>query len=131
MSDRISSDLRAIAMKVVSREKMSHVDLEQIEFVKRDAQKDKYADIRRLRFPASLYTDKMFIVSTYMDFDLLDDAGKEVVIWHELLHINPEDPEKLKKHDIEDFAVILKAKGIDWLQQNKKKLENSSKSDDE
>lgn len=114
MSDRIAKELRVIAERVVKENNLNWVDLEQIEFCKRGINKDCFADIRRIRFPASLYTGKMHIVSTYLNFEELNEKKKEIVILHELLHIDPEDPEKLLKHDVEDFSVILKKYGVDW-----------------
>jgi len=47
----------------------------------------------------------------------LDSKQKQMVIFHELMHIDPEDAEspKLRKHDLEDFHEILSIWGIDYL----------------
>jgi len=46
----------------------------------------------------------------------LNDNQKQVVIFHELMHIDPEsDPPKLRKHDVEDFRILLESWGIDYI----------------
>lgn len=54
-------------------------------------------------------------------WDSLDDATKEILMYHELLHILVEydkngDPKfKLRDHDVKDFQSIISKYGIDWL----------------
>lgn len=54
-------------------------------------------------------------------WDKLNDITKEVLIWHELLHIqvefnkNGEKLLKLRDHDVKDFSEIIKRYGIDWF----------------
>jgi len=47
---------------------------------------------------------------------MMDDEQREVLMYHELLHIGMEDNGylKLRPHDIEDFRVILDQYGMDW-----------------
>ena len=47
---------------------------------------------------------------------MMDDAQREILMYHELLHISMEDNGylKLRPHDIEDFRVILDQYGLDW-----------------
>ena len=47
-----------------------------------------------------------------------EDRQKQMVVFHELMHIEPEaeeDDPKLRKHDTEDFYEILNIWGIDYL----------------
>jgi len=113
MSDRIVKDLKDVALDIVKKENLAWVDVERIEFCKRDKKSKSFADIRKINFPASLYTNKTYVISTYSDFETLNDKNKSIVIWHELLHIDKDDPDKLKKHDIEEFMPIFEKFG-DW-----------------
>lgn len=47
---------------------------------------------------------------------LMDDCQREILMYHELLHIGMEPAGKLviRPHDIEDFRVILDEYGMDW-----------------
>jgi len=58
-----------------------------------------------------------FIIEIYADnwFDL-SEIQKQWVILHELLHIDPNSEDiKLRKHDVEDFAAILRNYGVDYI----------------
>jgi hypothetical protein len=55
-------------------------------------------------------------------WDKLDDKNRYVLMYHELLHAHPAMNEKsgnwefkIRDHDIQDFAVIVKKYGIDWV----------------
>ena len=72
-----------------------------------------YADVRKISFPTSLFTDKKWLISFYDIFDDLTEDKQKIVALHELLHIDAEK-EKLVKHNIEDFRVILEEYGINW-----------------
>lgn len=55
-------------------------------------------------------------------WDKLEEGTQEVLMEHELLHANPvmndkngEWEYKLRKHDYEDFSVIIQKYGIDWF----------------
>ena len=47
---------------------------------------------------------------------MMDPDQREILMYHELLHIGMEDSGtlKLRPHDIEDFRVILDEYGMDW-----------------
>lgn len=55
-------------------------------------------------------------------WDQLDDNTKEILMWHELLHVQPvinqksgEKDFKLRDHDVQDFFTIIQKYGIDWF----------------
>lgn len=55
-------------------------------------------------------------------WDTLDDATQAILMQHELMHILPTMNEKsgdwefkLRDHDVQDFASIIKEHGIDWI----------------
>lgn len=55
-------------------------------------------------------------------WDKLDDQTKEILMWHELLHVHPVQNEKtgevtyaIRDHDVKDFHAIIQAHGIDWF----------------
>ena len=59
-------------------------------------------------------------------WDELDEERKEILMYHELLHVKPVHNEKngewrftLRDHDIQDFYVIIKQHGIDWFNELK------------
>lgn len=111
--DRIDNSLKELAKKIINQAKLSWIDIESIEFVFRDKiSKSKYADIRKVVFPTNLYTNKKYIISVYRSFNELDEKRKYIVLLHELLHIGEKD--KMIKHDVEDFSVILEKYGIKW-----------------
>ena len=47
---------------------------------------------------------------------LMDDLQREILMYHELLHVGMKDSGELKlnPHDIEDFSIILDQYGLDW-----------------
>lgn len=64
-------------------------------------------------------------------WDSIDDSVRYVLMQHELMHIMPVMNDKtgdwkfeLRRHDIEDFSIIIKKHGIDWI--SKVKLSISS-----
>lgn len=59
-------------------------------------------------------------------WDKLDDDRKEILMYHELLHVLPvmndrtgEWNFKLRDHDIEDFSIIIKKHGTSWIDEVK------------
>lgn len=47
---------------------------------------------------------------------MMDPDQREILMYHELLHIGMEDSGhlKIRPHDIEDFRIILDDYGMDW-----------------
>jgi len=59
-------------------------------------------------------------------WDKLDEDRKEILMWHELLHVLPiqnsktgEWDFKVRDHDIKDFHVIINSEGINWFSELK------------
>jgi len=79
--------------------------------------KRKYvAKVIGIRPPASLVTSYVYVIVVNGDiFDTLDDVAKKRVIEHELRHIPPQFNGKTVKHDVEDFKIMLKKYGIDYV----------------
>jgi len=55
-------------------------------------------------------------------WDQLDDETREILMYHELLHVHPVMNEKtgewdykLRDHDVQDFYTIIQKHGIDWF----------------
>jgi len=100
-------------------EELANVSLDEvaivaIEGVDRPETKKCFAKIKGLRPPVSLLTSgKNYIVELYMsDWENWTVAQRNIVIFHELLHINGEG--KNKKHDLEDFKMLVNKLGIDY-----------------
>lgn len=89
------------------------IDLTEIQFVRAKRVCKKYADVRKIGFPANLFTKKKWLVSLYNSFEDLSREKKKIVMIHELLHIDLEKG-KLKKHDVEDFRDIIERFGLNW-----------------
>jgi predicted metallopeptidase len=82
--------------------------------LKEKQKKLTFAEIMPIRFPATLYTDKVFVIVVYPVFTTIAEKDKELIMYHELLHIQPDDPSKLRDHDIEDFRDMIEQFGLDW-----------------
>jgi len=74
---------------------------------------NSYADVRKIGHPASLFTNKRWLITFYDIFEDLTPDKQKIVVLHELLHIDIEH-DKLKKHDVEDFKYILEKYGVSW-----------------
>ena len=62
-------------------------------------------------------------------WDLMDEAEREILLYHELLHVKPVYNEKkdtytfqLRDHDIQEFSEVVRKHGIDWLDSVKEKF---------
>ena len=57
------------------------------------------------------------IVEVYVsDWNTWNDPRKQVILFHELLHVTKAEKKTLLHHDIEQFGILLDAFGIDfWL----------------
>lgn len=109
-------EIESLAKKVIEKDVLGlgSIDVKDLQFVRvvgKDAK--KYADIRKIGYPANLFTGKIFLISFYDIFEALPIEKKEIVVVHELMHIDTAN-DKIKKHDIEDFRDIIKTYGIDW-----------------
>ena len=111
---------RDIAKKLFAKfpSKFQTFDLGRIKFVRVISEKSSvFADVTKIHYPASLYTEDLFVIRTYScKFDDLDEARQNLTIYHELMHISPIFDGTLLKHDTEDFAQILKDFGVRWTE---------------
>jgi predicted metallopeptidase len=109
---------REIAKQILEKynDRFPTINLSQIKFVRFISKKStKFASVCPIKFPASLYTDDKYVITTYAaTYDQLDSARQNLVIYHELMHISPLFNGSTCKHDTEDFATILKEFGPYW-----------------
>ncbi len=89
-------------------------DLQKIAFVHKDTKRGKIADIGiltdKMKFLFSYIGKRniMLVLTTYGWFTDETPIQKRATIHHELLHIDSEgDFEKLLKHDIQEFAIVM------------------------
>lgn len=77
--------------------------------------KIRFADCRKVTGPYQAYLPFNFLVTLYVDSQMLTANQKKVLMYHELKHITvgPKGP-TLRPHDIEDWEDILRAYGLDW-----------------
>lgn len=84
------------------------------------------AKIRRVSEPVSHLTPVRYIVVVYSNWGALSPVKKDLVLLHELRHVDAEhelkgaeDDKKLSgklvDHDLIDFKDMVKAFGIDWF----------------
>lgn len=71
----------------------------------------------------NFFSDYDYIIQVSGDlWDGLNDEVKHILMYHELKHIyiktnekTGETEYKIMKHDVEDFADIIKKYGVDWI----------------
>ena len=71
-------------------------------------------------------------------WNTLDDTTKAILMEHELKHVCPVMNEnsgewefKLRDHDVQDFASIIKKHGIDWISKIKASVSSLYEIDEE
>ncbi len=94
---------------------LGHIELDRIIFLS-DSEKvtKKYAEIKTVGYPYSFLTEYKFIIVFY-DTSIVGMTieQKNLLVYHQLLHID-DNFEKLRKHDVEDFKIIVSKYGPDW-----------------
>ncbi len=120
----VSSEVEQVANKVIA-EKSLNFNSARIKYVKVFPSINKKTAGRCIvaRPMIKLFGDCDYVIQVSGDFwDKLDDLRKEILMWHELMHVFPVQNQKtgewdfrIKDHDINDFFVIIKTHGIDWL----------------
>lgn len=128
-----SDELKTLAEKVISEQKLD-VSPANIEYLLVYPNISNTVAGRCIKSGKEL---KFFSGSDYLIemsgelWDILDDSVKYILMQHELMHIMPIMNDKtgdwkfeLRKHDLEDFSILFKNYGIDWI--SKIKLSISS-----
>ena len=116
-----SKVVEKLAAEIISKRKkeLGHIDLREIQFAWRFSEKSKYhARTKLIRGDNRIFTDKKIsIVVWRKSWKAHDEAWQALLIYHELKHIlepNKKGEYRLVKHDVEDFAFLIKLYGIRW-----------------
>jgi predicted metallopeptidase len=117
---RHAPDLEELAIRVIARRKeVAHVDTEEIMFLREIASQPKALARTYILVghPIGVFTDKMFAIVFYQQNCVyMNENQQALLMLHELMHI-PEQGDRLKKHDVEDFRAVLGI-NLDWAQPN-------------
>lgn len=114
-------EVRAIFERVIKAfpDKFSHIPFEDVAILVREG--DHPRDCARtvaISPPFSCVTHFKYIIFIIEErFANLSDAQKHLLIYHELKHI-PKDLKACERHDLEDFADIVKKFGVDWVSED-------------
>ena len=112
-----------VAEKLIKKypKAFEHIDVDKILFLRdtKKRPKNKFADIRKVGYPYNFFTEHKFIMTFYENnMEPLAKEPTNMVVFHELMHISY-DFEKLVKHNVQDFDVIVDKYGSNWaFQQN-------------
>jgi len=92
-----------------------HVEIDKVLFLSEtEKTPKKYADTRNVAYPYNYITDYKYIIIFYENnIQAMTDAQKNMLVFHELLHID-EDFSRVRKHNIEDFRELISKWGINW-----------------
>lgn len=120
----LSEELKELGDKVIANKNMD-LGPARIKYVKVYPTIDKKTAGRcMLSNPMTkLFGDCDYIIQMSGNlWDKLDDERKDILMYHELLHVMPIQNAKsgnwdfkIRDHDVKDFYVIIKQYGIDWL----------------
>jgi predicted metallopeptidase len=115
---RSGDEYKEIARKLVDKYPVAfgHLELDKMLFLVETERtpKDKYADVKRVRKPYTYMTECKFIMRFYEGNIVgMNDAQKIMLVYHELMHIDP-DFNKLRKHNVQDFLEIVEKYGANW-----------------
>jgi hypothetical protein len=117
MALSISQDYKDIAEQLINKYQttLGHIDVDQILFLgESEKSPKKYADIQLVKSPYTFITNYKFIMTVYEPKIIgFTPAQLNILVMHELMHIDS-DFEKLVKHDIEDFSILLQTYGVNW-----------------
>lgn len=117
-------DLRDLATRViVRREDVSHVEIDTVLFLWENETKPKGGTVLGRCYsladhPIGHLTPHRFSIVFYrQNMDWMSERQQAVLMWHELRHI-PLSGDKLRQHDVQDFAKVLRTAGIDWTDES-------------
>ncbi len=116
--------LNELANKVIEEKNLDYLNGVRIKYLLVTPNISKTVVGRCIKSSSELkyFSETDYIIEFSNDiWEKVDEKTKELVMYHELLHIlivNKEDGEtsfQLAKHDVQDFSQILKHYGIDWF----------------
>jgi hypothetical protein len=117
MALELADEYKDIAQRLIDKypENFGNFDINQMLFLKENSKSPKkYAEIKKVTAPYTFMTSIKFIITVYEPcVCAMNDAQIHLLIMHELMHID-EDFNKLKKHDLEDFKVLIAKYGAAW-----------------
>lgn len=125
----ISDELKILGDKIISDKNMSITPEARIKYVLVYPHINKKTAGRCIsaRPMVKLFGECDYIIQLSGEFyDKLDDKRKEILMYHELLHVLPIMNQKtgnwdfrIRDHDINDFQIIIDAYGINWINELK------------
>ena len=99
-------------------DKFSHIKQDDIVLIFKESDDSKwFGQTRLIKGIWKVITDKCILISLWKNaWDAKPESWRALLIYHELLHIGVNDDRdyQLIKHDIEDFAEVIKKYGLDW-----------------
>ncbi|HEX2868642.1 MAG TPA: putative metallopeptidase [Ignavibacteriales bacterium] len=124
----VDADMRNLAGEVI-REMRLDVHPAKIEFLRVSPyiQKTTAAVCKKTGPEFKFFTNHDYLIEVSAElWDALDKDTRKILLEHELRHIlvlqNDKTGDwnfKLRKHDIQDFASIVKVHGVDWIKRVK------------
>jgi len=115
-------DLQRLAEKVIKKENIDIADARiRYLFVSPNIGKTTAARVIRTGAETKLFSECDYLLEVSRDiWNSINDDIKEILIFHELLHIYPMERKgemsyQVCDHDVQDFAKIIKKHGVDWL----------------
>jgi len=142
MALEIADEYKDIAQRLINKypQNFGNFDINKILFLKETSKSPKkYAETRKVTPPYTFMTSVKFIITVYEPCIVsMNDAQLHLLMLHELMHID-EDFEKLVKHDLEDFKVIISKYGATWdidpnlpdILEDEDNIQNSNTDDDD
>ena len=117
MALELSDEYKDIAQRLINKypEYFENFEIDKILFLKETSKSPKkYAEVKKVAAPYTFMTSMKFIMTVYEPCIVsMSDAQIHLLIMHELMHID-DDFVKLKKHDLEDFKVLISKYGTNW-----------------
>ena len=117
MALELADEYKNIAQKLINKypEYFENFEIDKILFLKETSKSPKkYAEVKKVAAPYTFMTSMKFIMTIYEPCIVsMTDAQIHLLIMHELMHID-DDFVKLKKHDLEDFKILISKYGANW-----------------
>lgn len=119
---KISNYLEALGNEcIVKYEELNHLDTCRIKYLECDKKRKSgnkkiYADCHKVPEKEKAICNIDFIITFYHDSFDLSDYAKEILMFHELLHVGYDGENCYTiSHDLEDFKLIINTFGTDWV----------------